>query len=115
MAEKVAELEKTLRTHEKRILALEKILLSQETKTQQAKSSDENDFKGLIGGIRFLISKGFLNDPKSVKEIQGELKKEGYHYGEKSVSKILIIDLMQKRKIITRVEEDNVWKYVLRK
>jgi hypothetical protein len=114
MAEKISELEKKLETQEKRILKLEKILL-QESKKQPQNSNDENNFKGLIGGIRFLISKGFLNEPKTSKENQEELKKEGYHYSIKSVDKILRVNLMQKQKILTRVREENVWKYVIKK
>ena len=115
MAEKIAELEKTINAHEKRILKLEKILLSQEANVQQPKSKEEKDFKGLTGGIDFAISNGFLNTPRSVKEIHEQLKTEGYHYGEKSVEKILRVNLMQKRKILTRIRENDVWKYVLRK
>jgi hypothetical protein len=110
MAEKIAELEKIVKAHEQRILKLEKILLKKE-----AKPNVQTDFKGLTGGINFLISKGFLDSPKSVKEIHEELKSEGYHYPEKSVRKILSIDFMQKHKILTRIQEGKVWKYVLRK
>jgi len=115
MAEKIAELEKKLEIYEKRIGKLEKLLQPKKAELQETKSKNENDFKGLIGGIRFLISKGFLNSPKNVNQIQEDLKKEGYHYSYDSVDKILRVDLLQKQKILTRVKEENVWKYVIRK
>jgi hypothetical protein len=58
-------------------------LLSQEVNATKQKT----DFKGLTGGINFVISKGFLDAPKSVKEIHGELKKEGYHLGKNPLKK----------------------------
>lgn len=115
MSEKVSELKKKIESHEKRILALEKALNQQQLRVPEEKPNNTTNFKGLIGGIRFIVSKGFLNSPKSVKEIQEELKKEGYHYGELSVDKILRVNLMQKQKALTRVREDNIWKYVVRK
>jgi ribonucleotide reductase alpha subunit len=115
MAEKITELEKSIQSHEKRILALEKILNRQQLKIPHKKAKDETSFKGLMGGIRFLMSKGFLNEPKASKEVEEGLKKEGYHYSYKSVDKILRVNLTQKQKILTRVREDNIWKYVIRK
>jgi len=56
-----------------------------------------------------------LDTPKSVKEVQEELRKEGYHYSYESVDKLLRVDFMTKRKILTRIKENNVWKYVIRK
>jgi hypothetical protein len=73
------------------------------------------EFKGLSGGIEYLISKGVLDTPKSVKEIQEELRKEKYHYPYDSVSKLLSVDFMKRQKIVTRIKENNVWKYVVRK
>jgi len=56
-----------------------------------------------------------LDTPKSVKEIQEELRKEKYHYPYDSVSKLLSVDFMKRQKIVTRIKENNVWKYVVRK
>lgn len=106
----IAELNEAIQNHEKRISKLEKAIFK-----EQIKSKEKLEFKGLSGGIEYLISKGFLNTPKSVKEIHNELRKEGYYYSEQSVDKLLRIDFMTKRKILTRIKENNVWKYVLRK
>jgi len=110
MTEKMNEIQKMIRAHEKRISELEKAIF-----VEKVTPKKEQEFKGLSGGIQFLISKGSLDTPKSVKEIQEELRKEGYHYPFGSISKLLSVDFMSKRKILTRTEENNVWKYVIRK
>jgi len=110
MANEIEKVRKIVQDHEKRISELEKALL-----VEKVKPKGKQEFKGLSGGIEYLTSKGFLNTPKSVKEIQEELKKEGYHYRYESVSKLLSVNFMAKRKILTRIKENNVWKYVVRK
>jgi hypothetical protein len=110
MTGQMDEIKKAIQNHEKRISKLEKAIF-----TEKAKPKGKREFKGLSGGIEYLISKEFLNTPKSVKEIHNELRKEGYHYQEKSVDKLLRIDFMAKRKILTRIKENNVWKYAVRK
>lgn len=70
-------------------------------------------YKGLTGGINFLIDNQFFNKLCSVSEVIIELKREGYHYSIKSVDKILR-DFHTKR-ILTRFQEDKKWKYVIRK
>jgi hypothetical protein len=110
----MSELEKKIQALEKRVSKLESIF-PPKSELRETKPKDQNDFRGLVGGIRFLISRNFLSTPKTVNEILDELKKEGYHYPYDSVNKIVSVNLMQKQKILTRVKEDNVWKYVLRK
>lgn len=109
MSEEINEIGKILRNHEKRISELEKAIF-----VKKAKPKVQN-FKGLSGGIRFLIAKEFLNTPKSVKEIQEELGKEGYHYPYSSVNKLLQVNFMKRQKILTRIKENKVWKYVIKK
>jgi len=104
------EVKKIMQNHEKRISKLEKAIF-----VEKAKPKGQQEFKGLSGGIGYLISKGFLGTPKSVKEVQEELRKEGYHYPYDSVSKLLSVDFMTKQKILTRIKEHNLWKYVIRK
>jgi len=110
MTEKIYEIEKAIQDHEKRISELEKTI-----SVEKVKPKRKQEFKGLSGGIEFLISKGFLDSPKSVKEVQEELRKEGYHYPYESINKILYVNFMTKRKILTRLKENDVWKYVVRK
>ncbi len=70
-------------------------------------------YKGLVGGISFLIDNNFFDKPRSVNEVQSELIREGYHYSNKSTDKILRD--FQAKKILTRVDENKKWKYVIRK
>jgi len=110
MAKKIGEVERIIKDHEERISVLEKAIF-----TEKIKPKERQEFKGLSGGIEYLISKGVLNTPKSVKKIQEELKKEGYHYPYSSINKLLSVDFMEKQKILTRVKEGDVLKYVVRK
>jgi predicted nucleic acid-binding protein len=115
LPENLSELNKKILDIEKRVIALEKATKDQQLAITEKKASNQTNLSGLQGGIRFLISKNFLSTPKTVNEILDELKREGYHYPRNSVNKIVSINLMQKQKILTRVKEDNVWKYALRK
>lgn len=105
------EIKKTIEDHENRIKKLEAIIFSKKDVTKVSKKS----YKGLAGGIRLLIDNGFLNEPKSVKEIMAELKREGYHHPIASLSKILSVNFTKNQKLLSRIKEDKCWKYVLRK
>lgn len=110
----MSDLETKFQDLEKRVKMLESVSKNH-LSVAGDKTSSQSSFSGLQGGIRFLICKGFFNEPKTAKEVWAELRKEGYYHSYKSVDKSLRIDLMQKQKILARVKEDNVWKYVLRK
>lgn len=103
------ETKRILDDHEKRIKALEG------TSSKSKRQEGTKDYKGLAGGIRLLIDEGFLNQPKFLGEISAELKRQGYHYSVKSISKALLVDFMKKWQKITRLKENKNWKYVLRK
>jgi len=62
-----------------------------------------------------LIKNGLFDTPRKIKEIEGELKREGYHYPKPSISKALSVDLTNKQKILNRIKEGEQWNYVLRK
>ncbi len=100
MTEKIEEIQRIIGDHEKRITELEKAITAEKPKPKY-----ERGFKGLSGGIEYLVSRGFLNAPKLAKEIQEELAKEGYHYGYACVDKLLRIDFMTKKKTLTRIKE----------
>lgn len=110
MDDRIRALEKKIQEHESRISELEKVVFAKKIELKE-----KLEYKGLSGGIEYIISKGFLNTPRSVKDVYNELRKEGYYYPEKSVEKLLRIDFMTKRKVLTRIREENVWKYVVRK
>ncbi len=96
---------------EKRLTALEKAVFQEKKRSGTASSS----FEGLKGGIRFIIKNGFFKKLRSLSEIKSELKREGYHYSDASISKILTRDFTNKEKILNRIKEKKVWKYVIRK
>ncbi len=83
-----------------------------ENTRQPAKSSS---YKGLVGGITLLIDNEFFNNPKTANETHAQLKKETYYYSLKSVDGSLRKDFVSRRKTLTRIQDANVWKYVLRK
>jgi hypothetical protein len=74
-----------------------------------------NNYKGLVGGITLLIDNGFFISPKTANEVHAELKKETYYYSIQSVDSSLRKDFVSRKKILTRIQEGKVWKYVLRK
>ena len=61
-----------------------------------------------------LIDDDFLNRPKSAKEIHEETKKEGYYHSLKNIDGTLRI-VFVKKKVLQRIHEDKIWKYVVRK
>jgi hypothetical protein len=99
-----------LEDHEKRIKALESPSSKEETR-----QGGDKKYKGLAGGIRYLIDNRFLNQPKTVNEIMAELKREGYHHSAAPISKMLSVNFTKNNKILNRIKEGSVWKYVLRK
>lgn len=81
----------------------------------EEKKEEKKAYKGLAGGIRMLIDEGFMDSPKLVKEIHEELKRQGFHYPQPSLSKLLSINFMKNKRILTRISEGKNWKYVIRK
>jgi hypothetical protein len=102
--------EKTmLSDHERRIKILEGKL------PKQKKQESQRAYKGLSGGIRFLIDNNFFNEPKKASNVMAELKREGYHHSLAPISKMLSVNYTKSKKILNRIKENNVWKYMLRK
>lgn len=96
---------------EARIKKIESILFTNKVKTAKSKKTHI----GLVGGLTFLIEKGFFNKPKLVTEIQDELQKEGYYHPIQSTDTILRRDMVNRKKILTRLKINGVWQYALRK
>ena len=107
------EIKKILDGHEERIRKLEEKI--GQPNSSNIKQDKIKEFKGLVGGINFILENGFLRNLKSVDEIWNELKKEGYNYPKTSVTKILNVNLVNKKKILSRIKENNIWKYAIRK
>jgi len=102
--------EKRINVLEKRIRNLEKAVFNKKGKKENA-----SNYKGLTGGINFLIDHGFFKKLVPVSDVHKELKKEGYVYSLQAVDTILRRDFVHKKKILTRDKENGVWKYALRK
>lgn len=104
------EIEKKLESFEKRIKDLEKVVFDK----KKGKLSP-NKYEGLSGGINYLIDNHFFNTLRSKKEVYMELKKEGYYHRPQAVDTLLRRDFVTKKKILSRIEDGNIWKYGLRK
>jgi len=72
------------------------------------------NFSGLVGGMKLLLSEGFFRTGKTQNEIFLELKRQGYHYPSTSLPITLSRGFMHKG-IITRFLEDGKWRYVEKK
>ncbi len=99
---------------EKRLEKMEKVLFSEKS-TVGKKTVKQKKYSGLAGGIQLLIDNKFLNNPKDVPTIVSELKRETYHYPTESVRTSLSRDFTKKQRILTRILENNKYKYVIRK
>lgn len=97
---------------EERILKLEKVVFGTHKKSIKITSSE---YKGLIGGITLLLENGFFKKPVLVTEVQDELKKEGYYYSIQATDTTLRRDMVNRKKILSRLKVDGVWQYVIRK
>ena len=111
------EVQKMLLDHEKRISFLESGKQTSNTSKKQKGnvSKSNNSYNGLAGGIRFLINEGFLNEPKSIPEIESELKREGYHYSSSGVASTLSETFTKSQKVLNRIKDGKIWRYVIRK
>ena len=105
---------KMLEEQDKRIIRIENLLenlIPKTTETEYPKQKPEitksksnkstsGDYKGLSGGIQFVIDSGYLGKLRSMREIFEELKKEGYYYSLQSVDTTLRKMFVLKRKIL---------------
>lgn len=101
----------------KRFEEIEKRLGALENKKSEkiAREDKEENFSGISGGINLLIKNGFLNSLRDANEIKEELKREGYHHSIGSISKMLSVNFTKNKKVLTRIKEKDIYKYVLRK
>ncbi len=97
---------------EKRVLKLEKQVFGSKSSSNK---SNANKYMGLIGGLNLLIENGFFKKPKLVTEVQDELQKEGYYHSIQSTDTRLRRDMVNRKKILTRIQVDGIWQYVIRK
>ncbi len=82
---------------------------------KEGKAEDAEDYGGLKGGINSIIKDGFINTPRSRDEIHTELARLGYHYSRAAMQTALNRDFMKKKRLITRIKEGKIYKYVVKK
>ncbi len=82
---------------------------------KEGKAEDAGDYGGLKGGINSIIKDGFINTPRSRDEIHTELARLGYHYSRAAMQTALNRDFMKKKRLITRIKEGKIYKYVVKK
>lgn len=72
-------------------------------------------YSGATGGVRLLLKEGFFNEPKRLLEVSGQLKMEGRHYPNPSLS-MGLLNLVRERKLV-RIQEKGkkTWHYVVRR
>ena len=80
-----------------------------------SKGDEGENFSGLTGGIRLLMSEGFFKTEKKQNEIFTELKRQGYHYPTTSLPMILLRSFIQKRVLTRYPGKDGRWRYIERK
>ncbi|MDD5680942.1 MAG: hypothetical protein PHI59_06855 [Candidatus Omnitrophica bacterium] len=107
----MSEIKERLDDFENRLQIIEKAIFS---KKVNARKIEEN-YKGLAGGLRYLINANFFSKPKCLKEIKNELEKENYYYSLPGISSTLSETFMKSQRILTRVGKSHAWKYVIRK
>lgn len=105
----VHSVDKRLESLEARISDLERVLSSPEKTKTVAKGSS----KGPTNAILKLVQEGFLDVPKPVKEIEQELKRQGYYYSLQVIDATL--RRMNVNKVLTRTGKRGQWRYAVRK
>ena len=113
-------LEKLLSEEKKVTETVQPYLKTRQTKKQSVSSptiakSAGKKYVGPSGGIRFLIDNNFFSNPRPMKEVFEELKKEGYYYSLQSVDTTLRRNFVFRKKSLMRTKIGSVWKYVNRK
>lgn len=107
---------KILKDLEERVSKLEKAVFNAKSLAiEPSMKKLSPDHPGLNGGILLLIETGSFSTPKSVEEVHDELATKGYYYSTDSVNKALRIDFLTRKKLLSRVRLDGIWKYAIRK
>lgn len=109
--DEIEKLKKIIQEHEDRIVKLEKLFSDKKsTKLTEKKSTHS----GVSGGIQMLIDNGFFGEPKSVKAVVTEMKREGYYDSMATIDSTLR-KVFLKNRTLQRINEGKKWKYVIRK
>jgi len=101
--------DKRLESSEARISNLERAFSSPE----RTKTFTKGSPKGPTNAISKLVQEGFLDVPKPVKEIEQELKRQGYYYSLQAIDATL--RRMNVNNVLTRTGKRGQWRYAVRK
>jgi hypothetical protein len=101
--------DRRLKSLEARISDLERAFSSPKRTKTFAKGSS----KGPTNAILKMIQEGFLDVPKTVREIEQELKRQGYYYSLQAIDATL--RRMNVNKVLTRTGKRGKWRYAVRK
>jgi len=99
---------------DRRLQEVEKKLARKPTATV-AEQGGQKSYSGLKGGVTLLMDERFFDVPKSLDETMKQLAVKGYHHQNGAVQAALARDFMKKRRMLTRIKEDDKYKYVVRK
>lgn len=100
---------------DKRVQKIESLLSAGKAAKAKIEVGGEKDYQGLQGGIMLLIGEKFFSTPKSKAETREQLAIKGYHHPEGAVQAALARDFMKKKRILTRIKDGKIYKYVIRK
>jgi hypothetical protein len=75
-----------LADHERRISLLEGRATSVPSKKP---AETKTDYSGPTGGVKYLISQGFMREKRDLAAVRGQLSQEGYHYSRQAVHEAL--------------------------
>ena len=104
---------KLLKEQGKKISNIEKILIPLNKKQGLTKSelkSKKIKYTGLTGAIFDLTTTSFFNAPKSIKDIEDQLKANAIFYPITNYPDALL--RLVKHKQLRRLKDNNKWKYV---
>jgi len=107
--EEILEIRKTLKEHDKRLGSLESLAKGKDKRAIVKK-------KSILDHLISLKSEGFLDQPKTTKEIIEKLAQEGYHYPSESLTEPLQRAVRQGilGRIKKKVEGKTIWAYCKR-
>lgn len=108
-------IESTLKEMDARLKKVEVKVFGQNSESKPKDVTGNKNYHGLKGGIALLVDKNFFSIQKSRDEIHKELARQGYHPAKSAMQTALNRDFMKKKRILTRIREGNVWKYVIKK
>ncbi len=107
------EIKKILDNHEERIKKLE-VQPFEKGKGKETIISKEK-LKGIPKGVKELIESEFFNKPKNINDAVKELARKGYFASRETIDRTIRRDFFKKKGILTRIKEEKIWKYVLKK